>query len=75
MAHAFHRLVLATRDLVASCLAHGRGVGPVVLARQHVHGALLGVDAGHAAAAVPTTWSRTIVSKGRCERKKKVGGV
>lgn len=55
MAHALHRLVLAASDLVASRLAHGRGIGPVVLAREHVHRALLGIDAGHAAAAVPST--------------------
>jgi hypothetical protein len=62
MAHALHRLVLATSDLIAGRLAHGRGVGPVVLAREHVYWAFLGVDAGHAAAAIPSTWSRTIVS-------------
>ena len=55
MAHTLHRLVLATSDLVAGRLAHGRSVAPVVFARQHVHRALLGVDAGHAAAAVPST--------------------
>jgi hypothetical protein len=55
MAHAFHRLVLAASDLLASRLAHLRRVAPVVLARQHVHGTLLGVDAGYAAAAVPST--------------------
>jgi hypothetical protein len=56
VADAFHRLVLASRDFVASRLAHLRRVRPVVLACQHVHGALLGVDAGHAAAAVPAAW-------------------
>ena len=65
MAHTLHRLVLATGDLVASRLAHGRSVRPVVLARQHVHGALLGVNAGHAAATIPPTWSHNWVSKAR----------
>ena len=55
MTHTLHRLVLATSDFVASRLAHGRSVGPVVLAREHVHGALLGVDARHAAATIPST--------------------
>jgi len=55
MAHTFHRLVLAASDLLASRLAHLRCVAPVVLARKHVHGTLLGVNAGHAAAAVPAT--------------------
>ena len=55
MAHAFHSLVLSASDLLASRLAHLRRVAPVILARQHVHWALLGVDAGHAAAAVPST--------------------
>ena len=55
MAYAFHRLVLATCDLITSRLAHFRRVGPIVLACQHVHRALLGVDTGHAAAAVPAT--------------------
>jgi hypothetical protein len=58
MAHALHRLMLAAGDLLASRLAHLGRVAPVVLARQHVHGALLGVDAGHAAAAVPSTCER-----------------
>ena len=64
MAHTLHGLVLATSDLVASRLAHLRRVGPVVLARQHVHGTLLGVDAGHAAAAIPSTYSNASISKG-----------
>lgn len=56
MAHAFHRLMLAASDLVAGRLTHLRRVGPVVLARQHVHRALLGVDAGHSATAIPAAW-------------------
>lgn len=36
MANAFHRLMLATSDLVAGRLAHGRSVTPIVLAREHV---------------------------------------
>jgi hypothetical protein len=55
MTHAFHSLVLAASNLLASRLAHLRRVAPVILARQHVHGTLFGVDAGHAAATVPST--------------------
>ena len=55
MAHALHSLVLAASNLLASRLAHLRRIAPVVLACEHVHGTLLSVDAGHAAAAVPST--------------------
>lgn len=55
VAQARHRLVLAARNLIASLLAHLRSVAPVVLAGQHVHRALLGVDAGHATATVPAS--------------------
>lgn len=54
MAHALHGLVLAAGDLVARLLAHIRRVAPVVLARQHVYRALLGIDRRHSIAAVPS---------------------
>lgn len=40
-------------DLVRRLLRHVGCVGPVVLARQHVDGARVGVDVGNARAAVP----------------------
>lgn len=53
MAQVRHRLVHGTRDLVRRLLRHVGCVGPVVLARQHVHGAVLRVDGCDARAAVP----------------------
>jgi len=41
MSHAFHRLVLTTRDFVAGSLTHGWRIAPVIFTRQHVDGALL----------------------------------
>jgi len=45
--------VLCTRDLVTSCLCHGRSIAPIVLTCQHEDRAFLGIDLADAGAAVP----------------------
>jgi hypothetical protein len=42
-------------DLVCRLLSHLWGVGPVVLAGQHVYGAVLGIDRSYARTSVPTS--------------------
>jgi hypothetical protein len=55
--------MLATSNFVAGRLAHLQSIRPIVLARQHIHGTLLHVDAGHAAATVPAACVGLVVSE------------
>lgn len=53
MPQARHRLVHSTRYLVRRLLRHVGRIGPVVFAREHVHGTALCVDGRDAGSAVP----------------------
>jgi len=50
-----HRLVHRSGYLVRRLLSHLWGVGPIVLAGQHVYGTVLGIDRGYAGSSVPTS--------------------
>ena len=50
-----HGLVHRSGYLVCRLLSHLWGVGPVVLAGQHVYGTVLGIDRGYAGSSVPTS--------------------
>ena len=52
VSHAFHCSMLGARNLVTGRLAHRWGVGPIVLACQHVDWALLRVNVFHSGAPV-----------------------
>ena len=54
MTKTFHGSMLATRYLVCRSLAHVWCIRPVVLARQHVDRARLGVNLGHPVTAIPS---------------------
>ena len=51
----WHRLVHRSGYLVRRLLSHLWGVRPIVLAGQHVYGAVLGIDRGYAGSSVPTS--------------------
>ena len=53
MAQAGHGLVLRALDLVGRLLRHLGRVAPVVLAREHEHGARVGVDGRYSRSPVP----------------------
>lgn len=46
--------MLRTRDFIRSLLAHLRGVGPIVLASQHIDWTSLGIDGVHPVTAIPS---------------------
>lgn len=65
MSQPFHRLMHSPRDFITSLLRHGRGIGPVVLAREHVDGTGFGVDSCHTGAAVPAWLVKVSMSEGK----------
>ena len=54
MSNVRHSLVFRAWNLVTSCLSHGRGIAPIVIASQHENWTFFGIDAGDSGAAVET---------------------